>query len=297
MNKGLIYGLGAYLLWGFMPIYWKLLHHVPALETLAHRTVWSLVFVAAILTLRRQWQWLRHTLRDYRTLGLFLLIAVLLAFNWGVYIWAVNAGFIVETSLGYFINPLVNVVLGVLFLQERMRPAQWIAIGLAATGVIYLTVSYGSLPWVALSLAFSFAFYGLLKKKVSLRPMDGLFLETAMLALPALIFLLYLGSTGVGALGHSDGWTTFLLPFTGIATALPLLLFAIAAKSVTLSTLGVLQYLAPTIQFMLGVFVYHEPFSPDRLIGFSFIWMALIVYTLEGIARRRRARRLQYGLT
>ena len=178
MNKGLLYAIGAYSLWGVMPIYWKLMQAVPAAEILAHRIIWSLLFLALLLTLKRQWQRLGQAASNSKTLLIYLAASLLLAANWGTYIWAVNAGFIVETSLGYFINPLVNVVLGVLLLKERMRPWQWVAVGTAAAGVLYLTASYGSLPWIALTLAFTFGFYGLLKKKAPLRALDGLFLET-----------------------------------------------------------------------------------------------------------------------
>ena len=288
MNKGLLYALGAYLAWGVLPIFWKMLHAVPAPEILSHRVVWSVVVVAGLLTYRRQWQWLKPALITRRTLLTFVVIALLISINWGTYIWAVNAGFLVETSLGYFINPLVNVVLGVFFLGERLRRGQWIAVGVAACGVLYLTLSYGSLPWIALTLAFSFGFYGLLKKTAALNALEGFSLEMVLIAGPALAYLLYRETAGIGAFGHAGLSTTVLLALTGLATALPLLCFAAAARRIPLSTLGLMQYIAPTMQFSLGVFVYGEPFTQARLIGFSLIWLALLIYSGERIFESRR---------
>ena len=296
MRRGLLFGISTYILWGFLPVYWKALQGIPALEILGHRTVWSFVLLAGILTIGRNWRWVRHVVRTPKTLLTFSLIAALLAVNWLTYIWAVNAGFIIETSLGYFINPLVNVLLGMLFLGERLRPWQWAAVGLAAAGVLYLTLSYGALPWIALVLAFSFGFYGLLKKTASLGTFEGLTLETAIMFVPALLYLLYQEGTGVGAFGHGQAWTTVLLIFTGVVTAVPLLLFAAAARRIPLSMVGLLQYIAPSIQFLLGMFVYQEPFSPDQLIGFALIWTALIIYTTESIARVRRESALRLAL-
>jgi len=286
MNRGLLYGIGAYGLWGFLPIYWKAVQAVPSTEIVAHRTVWSLVFVALLLTAKGQWAWLRTVWKNPRTLLIVFAAGTILGINWLTYIWGVNAGFVVETSLGYFINPLVNVLLGVLFFSEKMRRWQWAAIGLAATGVLYLTISYGSLPWIALVLAFSFGFYGLLKKKTPLNSLEGLSLETALLAVPALFYLLFLEASSAGSFAHTRPIISLLLVFTGVATGLPLLLFAAAARRVPLSTLGLLQYMAPTIQLFLGVFLYGEPFTPVRLIGFSFIWLALLIYSVEGMWRR-----------
>jgi chloramphenicol-sensitive protein RarD len=290
MNKGIIYGLGAYIIWGFLPLFWKALQEVPAIEILSHRMVWSLVFVLILLLLQNKWQWVVTAVRSPRILLTFFTTACILALNWFVYIWAVNAGYIVETSLGYFINPLVNVLLGVIFLSERLRPGQAAAIMLALSGVLYLTYSYGALPWISLTLAFSFGFYGLLRKTASLNSLEGLSLETALLFLPALAYLLYVGVTGQGAfLAYARPATNLLLPLAGVATAMPLLLFAGAARRVTLTTLGILQYTAPTIQFLIGVLVYGESFSRDRMIGFSLIWLALLIYSLEGVVSGRRA--------
>jgi len=287
MNKGVLYAAGAYVLWGLLPIYWKALDDVPAGQILAHRIVWSLGFVALILTVRRNWGWLRGAVRQPRVLLTFLLSGSLLAGNWYTYIWGVNAGFIVETSLGYFINPLVNVLLGYLFLRERLRPAQWAALAVALAGVLYLTFSYGAFPWIALTLAFSFGTYGLLRKTAALNSAEGLFLETAMLSLPALGFLLLQESRGMGALGHTGTTTALLLVGAGVVTAIPLLLFAAGARRITLTTLGLLQYIAPTLQFLIGVLIYGEEFGPARMVGFGLIWLALILYTGESLWRRR----------
>jgi chloramphenicol-sensitive protein RarD len=288
MNKGILYAAGAYVIWGLLPLYWKSLHGVPAGQILAHRIVWSLVFVGLMLTLRRHWDWLGGALRRPRVVLTFALSGSLLAGNWFIYIWAVNAGFIVETSLGYFINPLVNVLLGYLVLKERLRPAQWLALSIALAGVLYLTFSYGAFPWIALSLAFSFAIYGLIRKTAALNSAEGLFLETAVLFLPALGFLLLMETDGQGAFGHAGRATTLLLAGAGIVTSVPLLLFATAARRITLTTLGLLQYIAPTLQFLIGVLIYHEPFGPARLVGFGLIWLALILYTAETLIMYRR---------
>lgn len=281
MNKGILYALGAYLIWGFLPLFWKAVQVATPVEILSHRIVWSLLLLVGILGVQRRWAWLTPALRDRRTLGAFLLSALLLGINWLVYIWAVNAGHVVEASLGYFINPLVNVVFGVLFLQEQMRPGQWLAVGLAALGVLYLTVTLGAPPWVGLTLAFSFAGYGLLRKTARLNTLEGLTFETSFLFLPALLYLLYLGGTGQGVFGVVSGRLTGLLLLSGVFTAAPLLLFTAGARRIPFSLVGILQYIAPTIQFLLGVYLYGESFSPARLVGFGLIWLALALYSAE----------------
>ena len=288
MNKGILYAAGAYLLWGLLPLYWKALHDVPSSQIVAHRLVWSLVFVGLLLTARRNWGWLGKAIRQPRVLLIFALSGTLLTVNWLVYIWGVNAGFIVETSLGYFINPLVNVLLGYVFLKERLRPMQWGALAVALAGVLYLTFSYGAFPWIALTLAFSFGLYGLIRKTAALNSAEGLFVETAVLFLPALGFLLFHELRGTGALGHVDGLTTLLLIGAGAVTSIPLILFAAGARRVTLTTLGLLQYIAPTMQFLIGVLVYGEPFGVGRVVGFGLIWAALVLYTAESLMNRRR---------
>lgn len=289
-NKGMIYAASAYVLWGLLPLFWKALQHVPALEILAHRMVWALLVVLLLLAFTRNWNWLGAVLRSPRTLLTFLASALLLSVNWFVYIWGVNAGYVVETSLGYFINPLVNVLLGVLFLGERLRAWQAAAIAVATAGVLYLTFSYGSPPWIALTLAGSFGLYGLIRKTAALNSLEGLTLETLLLFPFAFGYLVFREWNGIGALGRVDALTTLLLVVSGVATAAPLLLFAAGARRITLTALGILQYIAPSLQFTIGVLVFNEPITTDRLIGFSLIWLALLIYTGEGLFRTQTAR-------
>lgn len=294
MNKGTWYAIGAYTSWGLLPIYWKFLAHVSALEILAHRVVWSLLFLLIVLSYKRYWTWL-SILKEWRVVVTFLATTILLFINWYVFIWAINAGYVVEASLGYFINPLINVLLGTLFLGERLRQWQWVAIGFALVGVGYLTISYGSLPWIGLTLAFSFGFYGLLRKTAKLDALAGLSTETAVLLLPAIFYMVWLASQQTAVFPSTDLTTNLLLLFAGVITAIPLLLFSLGARRVTLTTLGILQYIAPTLQFMLGVFVYGEAFTADRLIGFGFIWAALAIYTMELFVNGRRLRQPAYN--
>lgn len=288
MNKGILAGIGAYTLWGLFPIYWRLLEQDPAIEILAHRMVWSLVFVAGILTLQKEWRWLGEVLRNRRTVAIYTLAAILLSLNWYTYIWAVNAGYVVEASLGYFINPLVNFLLGVIFLGEKLRGGQVAAVILAGLGVVYLTVNYGSLPWISLVLAFTFGMYGLIKKTAPLESMHGFSLETLVLFLPALAYLFYRNASGIGAFVHQGLLVTMLLILAGPVTSIPLLMFGYAARRIPLSMLGFIQYITPTLQFLLGVFVYFEPFPKARLVGFGIIWLALLVYSLEGVIFNRK---------
>lgn len=283
MKRGVLAAVVAYTLWGILPVYWKAVQAVPASEILAHRTVWSLVFVLLLLAVRRQWDWLRQARQRPRMLLVFALTACLLGANWFTYIWAVNSGHIVDSSLGYFINPLFSVLLGVLFLKERLRLWQGVAIGLALVGVLFLTVAYGAFPWIALTLAGTFGCYGLLRKTAPLGSLEGLTLETALLSVPTLAYLLALESAGSGSFGHAGAATSLLLAGAGVVTAFPLLMFAYAARKVTLATVGILQYIAPTLQFLLGVLVYGEPFNQTRLLGFAAIWVALAIYSTEGI--------------
>lgn len=286
MKKGILYGIGAYAMWGFFPIYWKLLHHVPALQLLGHRIVWSFVLLALILLAVRLWRDFRRALTR-KVLGIYTAAALLLAVNWLTYVWAVNAGYIVETSLGYFINPLLSVLLGVIILRERLRLTQWIPLGLAAAGVIYLTVAYGKPPWIALTLAFSFGFYGLMKKMAPLSSLFGLTLETGILLVPAFLYLIFEQGSGRGAFLHTGLRSDLLMVGAGVATTIPLLLFASAARQVPLSTVGLLQYIAPTIQFLLGVFVYKEAFDHTHLIGFGMVWVALVIFWVENFLANR----------
>ncbi len=295
MNKGISYGIGAYLLWGILPVYWKLLDHAPAFEILLHRIIWSFLLLIILILARKGWRTFREVISSPRVIGIYLIAALFLSGNWLLYIWAVNAEFIVETSLGYFINPLVYVLLGVMFLGERLRPIQWAAIGLAAGGVLYLTVSYGALPWIALTLAFSFGFYGLIKKTAPLEALHSLTLETGILFLPALGTLIYFEVDHQAAFLNTSLPSDLLMLGTGLVSATPLLLFAMAARRIPLSMVGLLQYIAPTIQLILGVLVYHEPFTQARQIGFSLVWIALAIYWGEGQWLRRQEKSLNAG--
>lgn len=289
-RRGMWLAVACYATWGVFPLYFRLLAPVPAIDILANRVIWSVGFLVILLTARREWGWLRSALRTPRTVLLYASAGVILAANWYTYIWGVNAGFVIETSLGYFINPLVSVLLGVLFLRERLRAGQWAAIGTATAGVLFLTISYGQLPWIALILAFTFGFYGLLKKHGTLRASHGLTLETGTLLLPALALLIFRETTGFDSL-ISYGWgKTLLLLSTGVVTVVPLVWFASAARLIPLSLLGILQYIAPTLQFLVGLLIFQEPFSTTRLIGFAIIWLALLIYSAEGLHHQREVR-------
>jgi chloramphenicol-sensitive protein RarD len=286
---GYLYGFAAYLIWGFFPIYLKLLRPAGPVEILAHRIVWSVVFVALLLAAMRNIGFLRALARRPRALAAIAAAAALIAVNWGTYIYGVNSDRVVETALGYFINPLVVVLIGVFVLRERLRPAQWAALGVGGLAVAVLTVDYGRLPWLALVLAFSFAGYGLVKKRLGLPAAEGLFVESAVLALPALAYLGWLGRHGGATFGDSAGHTA-LLVLAGAATAIPLLLFAGAANRLPLTGLGMLQYLAPILQLGCGVLVFHEPMPPARLAGFGLVWVALVVFTVDALRHTRRTR-------
>jgi chloramphenicol-sensitive protein RarD len=292
-RRGVLYGVACYLLWGLFPLYWPLLEPAGAIEILAHRIVWSLLVVVTVLAITRSWAWIRPLLADRATLARMTLAAVLIAVNWATYIWGVNNEHVVETSLGYFINPVVTVLIGVLVLHERLRPVQWVAIGLGTVAVVVLAVDYGRPPWIALILAFSFGTYGLLKKQVGVTvgAVQSLTVETAVLFVPALTYLAVLDAHGDGQLGHSGLGHGLLLASAGIATAVPLLFFASAARRIPLSTLGLLQYLAPVLQFLTGVLLYDEPMPPSRLVGFVLVWAALAVLTFDGIRQGHRTRR------
>ncbi|MEU6735743.1 EamA family transporter RarD [Streptomyces physcomitrii] len=289
---GLVNGIAAYVLWGLVPLFWPVLEPAGATEILAHRMTWSLVVVAAGLLALRRWAWAGELLRAPRTLGLVTIGAATISVNWGIYIWAVNSGHVVEASLGYFINPLVTIALGVLLLKERLRPAQWVAVGTGFAAVLVLTVGYGRPPWISLVLAFSFAAYGFVKKKAGLGGLESLAAETAVLFLPALGYLFWLGSRGEVTF-HTEGpGHAVLLACTGLVTAVPLVCFGAAAIRVPLSTLGLLQYLAPVLQFLLGILYFHEEMPPERWAGFGLVWLALVVLTWDALrtARGNRAR-------
>ncbi|WP_042428759.1 EamA family transporter RarD [Comamonas granuli] len=289
MNTGVAYAALAYLSWGLFPLYFHQVASVPALEVVLHRTLWSLVFVLVVLALRRQWAWVRDVLRQPRVLGAFALSALLLSANWLTYVWAVNNGHVVDASLGYFILPLVNVGMGFVFLRERPRPGQWLAVAVAACGVLWLTLQAGHVPWIALALALTFGFYGLLRKVAVLGALEGLTLETVLLAPLALAVLGYGAWQGQGAFVHGDGATLGWLLLGGPITAVPLLMFAAGARRIPLATMGILQYISPSMQLALGILWFGEPFAPQRMLGFGLIWAALLVYTLEGWSQMRKA--------
>lgn len=291
MRNSIAAAIAAYLIWGLSPLYWKLIQNMPAIEIVGHRVVWSWIFVALVMALKRNWFNLPRMAKNWRQSLLYIITASLLAVNWLIYIWAVNQDYIVDASLGYFINPLVNVLLGVAFFRERLRVWQWVPVGIASIGVLYLTLQYGALPWVGLVLALSFGFYGMLKKKGEFGSLHSFSLEMSVLLLPALAMLVTLELMGDGAFGHQGIRETAILVTTGIITGVPLLLFGLSARQVDLSTLGFIQYLTPTMQFLIGVLVYGESFSADRWIGFGLIWLALLVYSAGALlfVQRRKA--------
>ncbi len=288
MQTGILYALLAYVIWGLLPLYIKALHGIAPLEILLHRMVWSLVFLGAILTVRRHWSWLRTVWSDRRLLLGFVASAALLCGNWFLYIWAVSNDRVVDASLGYFINPLFSVLLGVVFLRERLRPAQWAAIALAAAGVVWLTFAAGQLPWIALALAGTFGGYGLLRKTAALGALEGLSLETLLLFPFAAAALAWLFSTGEAGFAHASLGVQLLVAMAGPVTAVPLLFFAAAARRIPLSLLGLLQYTGPTLQLLLGVWLYREPFPADKQLGYAMIWVSLALYALEGFWMSRR---------
>lgn len=289
-RRGLSATIVAFLMWGVFPLYWHLLKSVPAFEIIANRIVWAAVFLLAWLFFKQGNRWWREALAKRRVAGWLAVSSVFIAFNWGLYIWAVNSGHVIETSLGYFINPLVNVVIGVLFLRERLNPRQWAAIALAAAGVLWLTLHHDGLPWIALTLAFSFSIYGLIRKQVAVDAVPGLAIESVYLLLPALAWLAWQASQGSLQLGHSGIDIDLLLILGGGLTALPLIGFAYGARRIPFTLIGMLQYIAPTLQLIIGVWVFSEPFDRNQLIGFAGIWVALGIYALDGVYRSRRAR-------
>ncbi|MFB8028485.1 MULTISPECIES: EamA family transporter RarD [unclassified Streptomyces] len=289
-RAGLLYGIAAYGMWGLVPLFWPLLEPSGAVEILAHRMVWSLGVVGVALLFLRRWAWIGELIRQPRRVGLITLAATVISVNWGLYIWSVNNGHVVEASLGYFINPLVTIAMGVLLLGERLRPVQWTAVATGFAAVLVLAIGYGQPPWISLVLAFSFATYGLVKKKVGMGGLESLAAETAVLFVPALGFLLWLGARGdatflAGGAGHGA-----LLAATGLVTAIPLVSFGAAAIRVPLSVLGLLQYLAPVFQFALGILYFHEEMPPERWAGFALVWVALMLLTWDALRTSRRTR-------
>ncbi|MGI5251863.1 EamA family transporter RarD [Actinacidiphila glaucinigra] len=289
-RAGLLYGFAAYGLWGLFPLYWPLLEPSGAGEILAHRMVWSLAVVSVVLLVMRRWAWVPELLRQPRRLGLLAVAAAVISVNWGLYIWGVNSGHVVETSLGYFVNPLVTIALGVLVLHERLRPAQWAAVGVGAAAVLVLTLGYGRLPWIALTLACSFATYGFIKKKVGMGGLESLAAETAIQFLPALGYLIFLGTRGETTFASHGAGHASLLAACGVVTAVPLVCFGAAAIRIPLSMLGLLQYLAPVFQFGLGLLWFHEEMPAERWAGFALVWLALALLTWDALRTARRGR-------
>lgn len=289
MNPGLLFCVLAFSIWGMFPLYFRMVAQVSPVEVVLHRYVWGLVFVLGVLTLMRRRGWLREALASRRTLATFAVSAALLIVNWFFYVYAVQSGHVIEASLGYFINPLLNVMLGVLVLHERLRRVQWVAVAMAALGVAWLTWQTGRLPWIALVLAGTFGLYGLLRKQASLGALEGLALETMMVALVAVPALVWWTAAGTSALAQADPALTFWLLLAGPLTALPLMFFAAGARRLPLATVGLVQYLSPTLQLLLGIWVFHEPFDADRLVGFACIWAGLALYSADalGLARAR----------
>ena len=287
-RKGLIVTSLTFLLWGVVPLYWYLLKAIPSFQIIAHRIVWSGLLVVGWLVLRNGLGWWRTIREQPRALATLALSRVLIAFNWGLYICAVNAGHVVETSLGYFFNPLINVLMGVVLLRERLNTAQWVAVAFALLGVGWLTVQSGSPPWIALGLAFSFAMYGLLRKIISVDAVAGLGVESVYLFLPALAYVVWAEMGHGGGFLHGGMWNGLLLIFGGVVTAVPLIGFAYGVRRIPLSVVGLLQYIAPSIQFLIGVFVFKEDFGTDQAVGFAAIWVGLAVFASDGLWRSRR---------
>ena len=287
MKKGIWYAVGAYLSWGLLPIYWKLLHLVPAFQLLGHRIVWSFVTLLIILAVFYYRKLFRPTAISFRVLRYYIAASILIGINWLTYVWAINTDHLVETSLGYFINPLLTVLLSVLFMRERLRPKQWIPIGLVASGVLYLTFVFGQLPWIALLLAFSFGFYGLVKKIAPLNSLEGLTLETGILFLPAVFYLIYTNSVGNGTFLHLGVASDLVIVGAGIVTTMPLLMFTSAARRIPLSLVGILQYISPTLHFLLGVFFYKESFTQVQCIGYVIVWLGLVLFGIESFFASR----------
>lgn len=290
-RRGFLVGAAAYTMWGSFPLYWPLLEPGTPAEILAHRIVWSMVTVLGLLVIRRRVGSLRRATADRRSMFALVVAAVVIGINWFMFIYGVTSGQVVETSLGYFINPLVTVLIGVVILGERLRRLQWIALALALVAVLWLAVDYGRPPWLALVLAFSFGTYGLAKKKANAGAIEGLAVESAVLAPIALIYLGFLHQIGQGNFGAHGAGHTVLLMTTGVVTAVPLLCFGAAATRISLTTIGMLQYITPSLQFMVGVLYYGEPMPTARWIGFVLVWVALAVLTAESIANRRRVLR------
>lgn len=291
-NLGLIYAVAAYTWWGFIPIFWKQLDHVGSAEIVMHRMVWCCFLVIGLIVLMKQWRQFLVLFSQPKILLRLFMASSLVSINWGVFIWAVNNGHLVETSMGYFINPLISVLLGVVFFSERLRKGQLFALSIAMLGVLYLIIAYGTIPWISLTLAITFALYGVAKKSISVPATHGMAVETLFFVIPALVYLTYMQSNGTGQFTDS-GFNAGMLILGGLFTLIPLLLFAAAAKRVTMTVLGMTQYIGPSLQLLIGVFLYGEAFGVDRMISFGLIWLALAVYSVDQIRHQRMTRRLK----
>ena len=285
---GVVYAASAFFIWGISPIYWKALRAVPAFEIILHRIVWSFFFLVPVILVMRRWKDFVDALKNYRILLILLFTALIISGNWLLYIWAVNHDHLLQASLGYYISPLVNVVLGMIFLKERLRPTQILAVLLAAAGVLYLTIYYGEFPWIALTLAVSFGLYGLIRKTAPVGSLAGLTVETLLVSIPALVYLFYLDSQGAGTIFRVSLKLDLLLMGCALATAIPLLFFTLGARRLYLSTVGLLQYIAPTCMFLMAVLLFHEPFVKAQVVTFIFIWTALVIYSTDSIRYYKR---------
>jgi chloramphenicol-sensitive protein RarD len=290
-RAGIGYGLAAYITWGLFPLYWPLLAPTPPTQILAHRMVWSLVFVAVVLVVRRRWAFVSALRSDPRRVGLLVVAAIMISLNWGLYIWATNTGHVVESSLGYFITPLVVIALGVIVLKERLRPTQWTAVGVGFIAVVVIAIGVGHVPWIALGLAASFGSYGLAKKLAQAPALDSMAVETSVMALPAIGFLVFVQVRGTGSFGHIAAGTDLLLISSGVVTVVPLLCFAAATRRVPLTVMGLLQYATPVLQFAIGVAVRHEKLPPSEFAGFALVWVALTILGTSELRQRRRSLR------
>ncbi|MBB2970252.1 EamA family transporter RarD [Mesorhizobium sp. RMAD-H1] len=286
--RGFIFALSAFLMWGFLPLYMKLVTHIPASEVVAHRIVWSVPVAAILLFLMGRTADITAALRSPRTLMMACVTAGLITFNWGIYVWAISVDRALETALGYYINPLINVVLGALFLKERLNRAQMVAVGLALAAVILLTVKAGGLPWVSLALALSFGFYGFLRKTLPIGPSQGFMLEVLILSIPALGYILWLVGHGQDHFAAGSAWDVFILLMAGPVTAVPLICYAFGAKLLRYTTIGIMQYIGPTIIFLIAVFWFKEPFSTVQFVAFALIWAGLAIYTWSSLAEARK---------
>ncbi len=286
MNRGVTLALSAYIIWGLHPIYWKLLKHIPSIEIVSHRILWSLIFFIIIISFRKGWKELKYKLKSSNNKLILFIPALLIGSNWALYIWAINANYIVEVSLGYFICPLVSVFLGVIILKESLRIIQWTAVLIAVIGVLIMTFIYGQFPWIALYLAGTWGLYGLLRKKSPLSAVEGLTIETALISIPVIIYLTYLNIVGDSSF-FIDVQSSLLLIGTGVLSGLPLIIFIIGSKLINLSLIGILQYIYPILILLVGVLIFNEPVMESRIVGFTFIWIAVIIYIFDEIRFRK----------